>query len=84
MIADKDKVTHYINVARGQLDGVKKMIDSDAYCIDISNQIMASIAILKKANKEVLTAHLEHCVRNAKGDEIDAKIKEIESLLERL
>ena len=44
------------------------MIDEDRYCIDISNQIMASQSILKKANGEVLKAHLEHCVKEAVTD----------------
>ena len=36
------------------------MIEEDRYCIDISHQLMATMAILNKANKEVLSAHLEN------------------------
>ena len=61
MMADKQKVSRLLKTARGQIDGILKMIDEDRYCIDISNQIMASQSILKKANGEVLKAHLEHC-----------------------
>lgn len=35
------------------------MIEEDRYCIDISHQLMATMAILNKANKEVLSAHLK-------------------------
>lgn len=65
MKADKSKVVPAIKTARGQIDGILKMIDDDRYCIDISNQIRASIALLNKANKEVLRAHMESCLKEA-------------------
>ena len=45
------------------------MVEEDRYCMDISHQLMATEAILNKANKEILTAHLKSCVTNAKTDE---------------
>ena len=54
MKADRDKVVPLIKTARGQLDGILKMIDEDRYCIDISNQVLAVISILGKANKEII------------------------------
>lgn len=61
MMADKKQVTRLLKTARGQIDGILKMVEEDRYCIDISHQIMASEAILKRANKEVLKAHMTHC-----------------------
>ena len=49
-------------IARGQMDGILKMVEEDRYCIDISTQLMATEAILNKVNKEILTAHLKHCL----------------------
>ena len=64
------------------------MIDQGAYCLDVSNQIMATIALLKNLNSAVLSAHLEGCVTEAakSGDEevLREKIAEVESVLERL
>ena len=57
MKADKEKVSRSIKIARGQLDGVLKMIEEDRYCVDISNQLLATAAILKKANQEIMHAH---------------------------
>ena len=54
MMADKKQVTRLLKTARGQIDGILKMVEEDRYCIDISHQIMASEAILKRANKEVI------------------------------
>ena len=52
-MADKKQVTRLLKTARGLIDGILKMVEEDRYCIDISHQIMASEAILKRANKEV-------------------------------
>ena len=61
MKADHQKVTRQIKIARGQLDGILKMIKEDRYCVDISNQILATLAVLKKANQKILQAHIRSC-----------------------
>ena len=61
------------------------MVEEDRYCIDISQQLMATEAILNKANKEILTAHLKCCVADAKSDEEkEAKIDELVSMLGKI
>ena len=62
MQADKKKMIRLLKTARGQMDGILKMMEEDRYCIDISQQLMATEAILNKVNKEILTAHLKNCV----------------------
>lgn len=85
MKADKEKVTRLLKTVRGQLDGLLKMVDDDRYCIDISNQLMATIAILRNVNKNVLHAHLNGCVEEAfeKGDQ-HKKISEIIEIMDKL
>lgn len=85
MKADKEKIMRLLKTARGQLDGLLKMVEEDRYCIDISNQIMATEAILRKANKEIIHAHLGTCVKEAfeHGNE-DEKIEEIMSVMDKL
>ena len=51
MQADKEQVCRLIKTARGQLDGILAMIEADRYCIDISNQLLATQSLLGKANK---------------------------------
>jgi len=86
MKADKEKVARLLKTARGQIDGVLRMVEEDQYCIDISNQIMAASAILRKANKEIIRAHLEGCVQEAflsgQSAEIDEKVDEILSVMD--
>lgn len=84
MKAPAKPVLHQLAIARGQLEGIARMVEEDAYCLDISNQLLATIALLKKLNITVLEAHLEHCVKNASEAEKDEKIKEITAILSRL
>ena len=63
MKADKAHITHSIKIARGQLDGILRMIEEDRYCVDISNQLLATQALLKRVNQEILRAHIRGCIR---------------------
>ena len=81
MHADKAKTIRKLKTVGGQIDGLIKMIEDDRYCIDISNQLMASISILKNINKDVLSGHLEHCVydaiENNDKEDVDNLIKKL-------
>lgn len=88
MVADKKKVMRLLKTARGQLDGLIKMVEDDRYCVDISNQLMATQAILRSADKEIIRAHLSGCVKEAfeKDDETDKnqKIEEIIGMIDKM
>ncbi len=84
MVADKAQITRLLKTARGQLDGILLMVDEDRYCIDVSNQIMAAMSILKKANKEILKAHMHSCVKNAVENGDDTKLDELLSVMDKL
>jgi len=85
MKADRAQVTRLLKTARGQLDGILKMVDEDRYCLEISTQLMAAQSILKKANRMVLTAHMDSCVREAvESGDPSAKLEELALLLEKL
>ncbi len=84
MTADRQKVVRLLRTARGQIDGILKMIDDNRYCIDISNQITACQAILSKVNKEVLNAHLANCVLHSSGNDAKEKLSEIAKILDQL
>lgn len=84
MKADKATVQRLLKTAIGQLNGVMKMVDEDRYCIDISNQLQAATAILQKANREILHAHMRCCVTEAvESGNPDEKIDELLDLLDR-
>ncbi len=84
MQADPKKVLRYLKTVRGQLDGIIQMVEDDRYCIDISNQVMASTALLNKANRLILEAHINHCIKDALNNGDEAKVKEVLDILEKL
>lgn len=88
MMADKDKVSRLVKTARGQLDGVLRMIEEDRYCMEVSAQLRAAQALLAKADREILKAHIAHCVRDAFDSrdeaEIDRKIDELVQAMEKI
>ncbi len=85
MMADKKAVTRLLKTARGQLDGILNMVEEDRYCIDISQQVMATAAILNRVNKEILAAHLKHCVNEAETTQArEEKIDEFVATLGKI
>lgn len=85
MKANEKKVLKLLKTARGQIDGIIKMVEDDRYCIDISQQLMATAAILNTTNREVLSAHLKNCVNNAAtAEEREEKIDELIVMLSKL
>ena len=85
MMADQKTVLRLLKTARGQLDGIIKMVEEDRYCMDISQQVAAADAMLRRVNKEILTAHLKHCVEHAESDqERSDKIDELVNALGKI
>ena len=85
MQADREKTLRMLKTARGQIDGLIRMVEENRYCIDISNQLMATQAILRSINREVQHAHLTGCVRQALGsEEQQKKIDEIIGVMDKL
>ena len=85
MRANKTQVLQLLKTARGQLDGILRMVEEDRYCVDISTQILATQSLLSKANGQVLKGHVTGCVKEAlaSGDP-EEKLQEIAGLLDKL
>ena len=65
--------------------GVLSKVEEDRYCLDISQQVTAADAMLRRVNKEILTAHLKHCVEHAQSDrERSDKIDELVNALGKI
>ena len=85
MMADRKTILRLLKTARGQIDGIIKMVEEDRYCMDISQQVTAADAMLRRANREILTAHLKHCVEHAESDkERSDKIDELVNALGKI
>lgn len=88
MKANHAQVSRLLKTARGQLDGILRMVDSDRYCMDIAHQISATQSILNRVKKEILLAHVDHCVNasvhSQNEEDIQEKLSEIKSIIEEL
>jgi DNA-binding FrmR family transcriptional regulator len=81
---ESHKALDLLKTARGQVDGILKMVEEDRYCIDVSKQVLATIALLKKANMVILKQHMNTCVKDAIRTKNGAeKIDEITLILEK-
>jgi DNA-binding FrmR family transcriptional regulator len=82
---DKDKLQNRLKRIEGQVRGLQRMVDEDAYCIDILTQISSSVSALEKVGTIVLQDHVEHCVRHSieNREEADEKLQELTAAIER-
>lgn len=82
--AESQKALALLKNAKGQIEAAIRMTEEDRYCIDVSKQILATAAMLKKANLLVLRQHINTCVKDAiEKDMGKEKIDEIVMVLER-
>lgn len=66
-----------LNRIEGQIRGVKRMIEEDAYCDDIIHQISASRAALREVQNLLLDNHIRHCVKEQLSHGKDNVIEEL-------
>jgi len=82
--AEFTALVHRLNRIEGQIRGIRGMLEKDAYCTDIINQVAAVTAALNAFNKELLASHMRSCVKNdvQMGDE--ASLEELIGVLQKL
>ena len=59
---DKKELINRLSRIEGQVRGVKNMLEKDAYCVDIINQVSAITSALSSFNKALLSNHIRTCV----------------------
>ena len=85
MNVEKQKAIQSLKTARGQIDGIIRMIEDDRYCMDVSNQIAAASALINKSQVLILKQHIVHCVATAiEAGDSDEKMDEVMRILERV
>lgn len=81
---DKQKMVTRLSRIEGQVAGIKRMVESETYCVDVLHQFSAVQGALAKAAQGILRAHLNSCVRDAFTDgneaEREAKLSELMSV----
>ena len=81
----KHKLLNRLSRIEGQVRGLRKMMDEDAYCNDILIQSAAALAALKAFNRELLRSHMNHCVvrdiREGKPEVVEELMTTLEKLI---
>ncbi|MCI5515560.1 MAG: metal-sensing transcriptional repressor [Oscillospiraceae bacterium] len=74
-----------LNRIEGQIRGIKRMLQENAYCTDIINQVAAANAALNAFNKELLSNHIKTCVTDdikaGKEDTVDDLLRTLQKLM---
>lgn len=74
-----------LNRVEGQIRGIKKMLENDAYCPDILVQVSAATSALNSFGKVLLSNHIHSCVaediRNGKDEVIDELCDVLQKLM---
>ena len=86
MQADSRAVHNRLRRIEGQVRGLQRMVDEDAYCVDVLTQVAAVQTALEQVAVNVLDAHVRHCVADAvAGDdgEADEKLDELMAAVRR-
>jgi DNA-binding FrmR family transcriptional regulator len=82
--AEKNALMNRLKRIEGQVRGVRKMVENDAYCNDILVQTAAISAALDAFSREVLRSHLKSCVIRDIREGRDEVADELMETLERM
>ena len=80
----KEKAQKRINIIKGQLDGLQKMIEEDKYCIDLLNQSLAIQNSLRSLDSVLFERHLETHVADQFKNEEEKAVTELVKLFKRV
>lgn len=77
----QERIIHRLKIAKGHLEKVISMVESDQYCIDVMHQMQAVESGLKETGNLLLENHLKCCVSDAikkgKAEESIAEIMQV-------
>lgn len=81
---ERKKLINRLNRISGQINGIKNMVENNAYCVDILTQVSAATAALNSFNKELLAEHIRTCVADNIRNGNDEVIGELVDTLQKL
>ncbi|MBQ1490153.1 MAG: metal-sensing transcriptional repressor [Eubacterium sp.] len=80
----KDLITR-LNRIEGQIRGIRRMVEEDAYCPDILNQAAAAGAALNSFNRVLMSNHIRTCVmediKNGNDETVDELLNTLKKLM---
>lgn len=81
---EKKLLMNRLKRIEGQIRGLEKMVESDAYCPDILMQASAVSSAINSFNKELLARHIRGCVADDIREGNDATIDELVKVTQKL
>lgn len=82
--SDKKRLLNRLKRIEGQVRGLQKMLEQDAYCADILTQSAAVKAAVNAFNRDLLALHIHGCVANNIRNGDDSVIDELTGIVEKL
>jgi DNA-binding FrmR family transcriptional regulator len=82
---DKERLQNRLRRIEGQVRGLQRMVEEEAYCVEILTQIASVVSASQKVALVLLEDHVEHCVREAieDGEKADEKAAELAATVDR-
>lgn len=81
---EKSKLTARLKRIEGQVRGIIKMVENDAYCPAILIQVLAVNNALNSFNKELLSCHIRNCVKADIENGDDRAVEEFVKMINKL
>ena len=81
---EQKKLIRRLRMAEGQIRGIQRMVEENAYCPDILTQVSAVTSALNSFNKELLGNHIRSCVAEDIRQGNDETIEELVKVLQKL
>jgi len=82
-MAEATDLVHRLNRIEGQIRGIRSMVESDAYCVDILTQVLAANAALTAFSRELLNSHVRTCVVQDIREGSEEKVEELLKIIQK-
>ena len=85
--AVKDDALKRLRYVSGHLDGVRRMIEADSYCVDVLKQTFAIRRAIEKLEGVLLDGHLRTCVvagvKEGREEQVLTELRELYEVANR-
>lgn len=82
--AERKKLINRLSRIEGQIRGIRKMVERNAYCPDILTQCAAASAALNAFNRDLIGSHIKGCVVRQLSEDEDGAIEELVQTVQKL
>ncbi len=81
---EKKRLINRLSRIEGQIRGIRTMMEEDAYCPDVLNQVSAASSALSAFSRELLSSHIRTCVTEDVQKGNAEKTEELLQLLQKM